>query len=267
MNTVSFLLALALSAVVGACVVLWLQLRRRDEAQNAMSRLGARALESEALLLRRLQVAAHDVRGLGMTLHGHADQLADCNDPQAPGIATAAADLMDLADDLQDHTMPGATVRVLREETVSLGDALDDAIAAVSASIVPGRRQWRVAPAAKHIKLRADRRALRHALTRVLADAVRTTRQDDWIDISTHLSSRGLAVVIADEGIGTVRSSTDTRGSADSRGIGLRLTLARALMEAHGGHLDIEAWTGVGTRVSMIFPTVRLLRDGAVAAG
>jgi len=58
MNTVSFLLALALSAVVGACVVLWLQLRRRDEAQNAMSRLGARALESEALLLRRLQVAA-----------------------------------------------------------------------------------------------------------------------------------------------------------------------------------------------------------------
>src|SRR5450755_2548920 len=103
MNLLSLVLALALAAVVGASAVLWLQLRRRDQTQDAMSRLGARAMEAEAVLLRRLQLAAHDVRGLGMTLHGHADQLADADDPQAPGIATAAADLMDPADDLQDH--------------------------------------------------------------------------------------------------------------------------------------------------------------------
>ena len=41
------------------------------------------------------------------------------------------------------------------------------------------------------------------------------------------------------------------------RGLGLGLSLTKALMELHGGRLDLESEEGVGTRVTAIFPASR----------
>jgi signal transduction histidine kinase len=106
--------------------------------------------------------------------------------------------------------------------------------------------------------LRADRRALGHAIGRVLADAVRNTRHDDWIDISAHRTVAQLVLSIADEGKGTLTPG-NSAARRDSRGIGLRLALVRSLIEAHGGHVDIEALTEIGSRVSMMLPASRLV--------
>ena len=127
--SIAFALLLAGSLAIA---VLCLRVRRLSRAVNGARNLHRQVLDAEEMLIRRMRLAAHDVRGVGMTLHGHADHLVTAGHPDAAGIATGAADLLDLADDLQDHTMPGATVRVLREETLPLGDALDDAIAAVA---------------------------------------------------------------------------------------------------------------------------------------
>jgi signal transduction histidine kinase len=207
-------------------------------------------------------LAAHDLRGIGMSLHGHADHLIATSHDQAAGIATAAADLLDMADDLQDHTVQAGDARVLREEQVALSAALGDAIATVSIGIGPGRRNWRISADLDDIALRFDPRALRHMLSRVLADAVRNTRQDDWIDISldTAGAAEDLVMVIADEGAGSATPEAGRPVARDSRGIGLRLTLARALMAAHGGRVEVEASAGVGTRVSLVFPASRVRR-------
>jgi signal transduction histidine kinase len=110
------------------------------------------------------------------------------------------------------------------------------------------------------LTLRFDPRALRHMLSRVLADAVRNTRQDDWIDIAPDEQETDLTVVIADEGAGTATPEAGRPSPRDSRGIGLRLTLARALMTAHGGRVEVEARAGIGTRVSLVFPETRVRR-------
>ncbi|MDE2200647.1 MAG: sensor histidine kinase [Rhodospirillales bacterium] len=234
---------------------------RLRHAQQAALRMRLSAEEAEQAAMRRLRLAAHDLRGIGMSLHGHAGHLAAAGHPDASGIGAAATDLLDLADDLQDHAIHADTTRVLREETVALTAALDDAIAAVQASLSPGQRHWRIGVELHQVLLLIDPRALRHVLTRVLADAVRSTREQDWIDIALQRDRHGLAVVIADEGAGTAMPEASWRGMAgtpDSRGLGLRLVLARALMQAHGGQLEVEALRGVGTRVSLHFPASRV---------
>ena len=64
-------------------------------------------------------------------------------------------------------------------------------------------------------------------------------------------------MAVQDEGSGL--ASTGAAAVADSRGIGLRLALARNLMLAHGGRLEVEARAGVGSRVNLIFPDARLV--------
>jgi signal transduction histidine kinase len=235
--------------------------RRYTRALRAVRRMLRAAQDSQAVLTRRLRLTAHDVRGLGMTLHGHADHLAAEAHSDTPGIATCAADLLDMADSLHDLAMDPAAPRVLRVESLILGETVDEAIAAVGNTILPGRRNWRVQPDLRPIALSGDRRAVRHALIRVLTDAVRNTRHDDWIDVGGEHLAGGFALVVADEGNGSLTPEQRTKPQ-DSRGIGLRLALARALMEAHGGSMEVESFAGVGSRVSLVFPAARLEGPG-----
>ena len=253
------LFALAVCATLGA---------RLGRLRHDLSRAQAMrdtAQGSEQTATRLLRLAANELRGIGMTLHGHADQLCSANaaahaPSHASGLAAASAQILGLADELQDHTLPDIGTQALREELIDPAEALTAAIAATALALEPGRRHWRVLPA-QGVYLWADRRALRHVLGRVLGDAARNTRQDDAIDLTVHAHGAGFALVVEDEGSGLATPEPGTAAPRDSRGIGLRLALARALMLAHGGRLEVEAAAQVGTRIRLIFPATRM-RDG-----
>ena len=259
-------LVLAIAGALGAAVIaLRRQIRRLRVHLAAATRLGDTAARSEQAGTRRVQLAAHDLRGIGMSLQGHADQLIATQHASAAGLAAAAADLLDMADDLQGHGVDAGAPRMLRPEDLALAAMLHEAVAAVSLSIAPGRRTWRIAADLDDAIVHFDARALRHMLRRVLIDAVRNTRQDDWIDIGIEHRERELMLVVADEGSGNATPETEPTAARDSRGIGLRLSLARALMTDHGGRIDVEARVGVGTRVSLVFPAARIRRNLAAA--
>jgi two-component system cell cycle sensor histidine kinase PleC len=48
----------------------------------------------------------------------------------------------------------------------------------------------------------------------------------------------------------------------ETRGVGVGLALARSLMQAHGGALALDSTAQVGTRVSLRFPTARVVAGG-----
>lgn len=248
--------ALLVAAIAFVVQTVRLQAARRDHASALKLRDAAR--EAEQAATRQLRLTEHDLRSIGMTLHGHAEQLAMDRQARAAGVAAAASDRFDMADDLHDQTLEPCGSRVLSDQPVDLQALVSDAIANVTAAIGPGQRNWRIAKDLAGTLVAADRRAMRHVLTRVLANAVRMTRHSDWIEISVQRHSDGLALVIEDEGAGLFAPDPGACGGHDSRGIGMRLTLARTLMEAHGGRVEVAARTGVGTRVSLIFPIARV---------
>jgi signal transduction histidine kinase len=120
--------------------------------------------------------------------------------------------------------------------------------------------------AAEHgaIELLALERMVRQIVLNILSNAVKFTPAGGGVRLSLDLSSRGLAVHVADTGIGmsaeeikvalTPFGQVDNPLSRAHAGTGLGLPLAKAMMELAGGHLSIKSAPGRGTTVSMIFP-------------
>jgi signal transduction histidine kinase len=236
---------------------------RHDLARAQAMREAAQGAEHTATRLLRL--ASNELRGIGMTLHGHADRLAAPGEAanisvHAMGLAASSAQILGLADELQDHTLPDIGTQSLRDELIDPAEAMEAAVAATALSLEPGKRHWRIT-SATGLHLWADRRAVRHVFGRVLGDAARNTRQDDAIELTVLPHADGLCIQVEDEGTGLAQPEPGAAAPRDSRGIGLRLALARALMLAHGGRLEVEAAAQVGTRVRLIFPASRV-RDG-----
>jgi signal transduction histidine kinase len=125
--------------------------------------------------------------------------------------------------------------------------------------------------AAEHqgIELLGVERMVRQIVLNILSNAVKFTPGDGSVRLSLDLSDNGLAVRIADTGIGmsaedikvalTPFGQVDNALSRAHAGTGLGLPLAKAMMELAGGQLAIKSAPGRGTTVSMIFPGNRMM--------
>jgi K+-sensing histidine kinase KdpD len=108
-------------------------------------------------------------------------------------------------------------------------------------------------------------------LARLLGEAVRSSAQDDWVEITWQAEHDQLVLTVEDEGAGTAMppsmAANDDHVTQDTRGIGLRLSLARTLIQAHEGTMEVEALPRIGTRVTVSLPARRLRQETETAAG
>lgn len=254
MSSPSILLCLALLALVaGLGVAALYQLRRlttRLAVAEARATRGGRALE----------LMAREVHGLGLGLLGRAQVLGG---DTGAGFEAEARRLLTLADAvIEAHGVVSAT-RALRDERFALGPVLTDSVDAAQRQLGPGLRHWRLDPILESLVVQADARALRGALVQVLCRAARATGEGDFIDIRAVRTPQGVTIVVEDEGLGlAVDDLSPTLHGGDeprTRGLVLGLSLARALLRAHGGELVMEAAPGVGARAFLSLPANRVV--------
>jgi signal transduction histidine kinase len=256
-TTLSLSILLAVVAVclaVSAALAVRLATCQRGRTELAMQLKTLANTEKSAV--RQLRLGSHNLRAIGMTLQGHAEHLEAGGAADIAGIAEAATGVFDIADYMHEWIQHGQTTNVLDEETLHLGRALDEAISNVSLKMQPGRRTWNVEPDVLAVGLRADRRAVRHVLTRALSVLVRGSGHDDTIRIRLESTQGAVALVIELQPGQQGHSKPTLNGG----GPDLRLTLARELMEAHGGKFEVEANDRLGVRVRIIFPVVRVVK-------
>jgi len=125
------------------------------------------------------------------------------------------------------------------------------------------------------LRVRADDMKLRKVLINLLGNAIKFTPSGGTVSLDVTLNDdRGIAFSVVDTGIGMapddIPKALATFGQVDSsmarrhEGTGLGLPLVKALVEMHGGRLEIESQVGRGTRVTVHLPETRFI-DRAVA--
>lgn len=115
------------------------------------------------------------------------------------------------------------------------------------------------------VMVRADRRRLEQVASTLVSNAVRFTPDGGRVDVAVSREGDRARFRVADSGCGLSAEILPTvfepfcrgngRPAAAHRGLGLRLALARGLIELHGGVIQVESpGDGRGTTMTVILP-------------
>ena len=115
-----------------------------------------------------------------------------------------------------------------------------------------------------------DERKTKQVLLNLITNAVKFTPPGGSITISARWNlDEGLAITVADTGIGIAESDlervlkpfeqVDSSLARQHQGTGLGLPLVKAMMEMHGGRIELRSKLEVGTEVTIAFPPERVL--------
>jgi signal transduction histidine kinase len=111
-------------------------------------------------------------------------------------------------------------------------------------------------------KIMADARQLGRAIGNLFDNAINATPEGGRVLVALNRRKQGVRIVVSDNGAGMKPSELaraldgyriGTDGKPESRR-GLGLPLARQLIEAHGGRLDLQSEKGVGTTATISLP-------------
>jgi signal transduction histidine kinase len=113
----------------------------------------------------------------------------------------------------------------------------------VTANIPPG------------LQVVADRNRLRQVLVNLLDNAIKYTPRGGHVEISAQTHGDEVVITVKDTGAGIPAEETPRiwerlyRGdkSRSQRGLGLGLSLVRAIVNAHGGHIELQSDVGKGS--------------------
>ena len=121
----------------------------------------------------------------------------------------------------------------------------------------------------EEVRLMAVERMIRQIMINLVGNAIKFTPAGGSVEVAgAELPCGGYAVTVRDSGIGMSKSDivkaltpfgqVENKMTATHSGTGLGLPLAKAMLELHGGALEIESEPNRGTVVVLKFPASRM---------
>ncbi|HET6345961.1 MAG TPA: hybrid sensor histidine kinase/response regulator [Myxococcota bacterium] len=172
-------------------------------------------------------------------------------------LARARRQMGDLADELL--VLSKGEIPHYELLPASLTDVVRDAVAMNRNTSLLAKRhlELEIALNVPPVRLAASRCS--RMLTNLIRNAAQATAEGGHIRVSVRLGDRAVLLEVKDDGVGMSSSVRDhifqplfsTKGEA---GVGLGLSICRAVMEAHGGTLTCESAPGLGTAFIATFP-------------
>ena len=195
----------------------------------------------------------------------------------ARDINGAGHHLLDLINDILDLCKIESGAGELQEEDVIVRHTVRSVLTLVKERAREGGVELVLEAPDDLPTLWADERKLKQILVNLLSNGIKFTNAGGRVVLKIWCRKDGGYVFqVIDTGIGIALEDIPTAlapfQQVDSdlnrkyEGTGLGLPLTKALVEMHGGSLDLQSEVGVGTTVTVRFPTERIMAESAMAA-
>jgi two-component system phosphate regulon sensor histidine kinase PhoR len=112
-------------------------------------------------------------------------------------------------------------------------------------------------------KVVADAAALQEALSNLIDNAIKYSRERKKCTVEARALSRGIEIAVTDSGLGVSPADKEKiferfyRGEREGhgeKGVGLGLSIASEILEAHGGRIRVESGPGAGSTFTLFLP-------------
>jgi signal transduction histidine kinase len=219
-----------------------------------------------------VSVVAHELRTPMTSIKGYTDlilqgALGEVNDEQRHFLRIVKANvdrLSELIGDLLDTARIEAGRIRLEIEPIQVTSIVGEVCDSLAETIRERGLELTVEADPDVPTVQADRNRLIQILMNLLSNAYRYTPSGGSITVSVRLTDDAVLVAVADSGIGIAPEDqeriferfhrVDNEIVNRQTGTGLGLTIARSLVELHGGRLWLESEFGVGSTFFFTLP-------------
>jgi signal transduction histidine kinase len=247
----------------------------RATQRSEIQRLG----EIDRMKSNFIAIASHEIVTPVTMIKAYAEMmgggaLGPVTDNQREGLAAigrGTATLTRLARDLTDMSLLDKDQLPAKFEPSDLGEILEEVAVQVSPFVTQRNQQISIGVETGLVHPRVDRDYLSQAILNVVMNSVRFTPDGGSIDLSTRRVPEGAEIVVTDTGIGIPKEDQEkifaklvelkdinlhSSGTAEfnSSGLGLGLSIARGIVEAHGGTIRVESEVGKGSTFRIHLP-------------
>jgi signal transduction histidine kinase len=236
------------------------EVRHLARAFNSMS---ARLEEIEQRRQSSLADVSHELRTPLTVIQGNVEALIDGVYPadaeHLEPILEATRDLERLIEDLRTLSLAEANRLVLHREPTDLHTLLAEVAAGYRSQAEQSGVQLIVSVADAVPVMDVDPARIREVVANLLANAMRHTPSGGSVDVTARLAGEDVEVSVRDTGSGMEPDELDRiferfYRSPDSPGSGLGLSIARDLVQAHGGTITAASEPGKGTTIRFTLP-------------
>ncbi|MGH7400700.1 MAG: sensor histidine kinase [Candidatus Rokuibacteriota bacterium] len=265
-------LALHLGLAVENARLTLRQLRFAEELSEKVAAATARLRELDQAKTEFLSVVSHELRTPLTALQGFSELLLRSAVPpdkaqrclvylhtEACALGRTVGELLDLS-----RIEAGRSFE-LRPERVDLDELMERNVELFAAQHREHRFEW--TPSGPEVALRADPDALDRMVKNLMSNAVKYSPRGGRVCVSAAPAADQpgmIELAVEDDGVGIPADQLPRifdkyvrvphPETTAARGLGLGLSLVKALAEAHGGRVEVDSLPGKGSRFRLLLP-------------